>query len=237
MIGSSTMFLDSNKLGEMDGAAFRATRPFPWANPAGALTEEGFRVLVDEAPEVSRFRPVFGRSRKHGQQSHDRYALEWRDDLPIADSWRAFIDELRGAEYTDFLARMIGHDRFSLKFHWHYTPDGCSVSPHCDAVWKLGSHIFYLNTPDDWKPEWGGETQVLDDNGRFSARSAPAFEDFDEALSSESIGNRSLLFIRQGNSWHGVKPIQCPEGYLRKVFIVVINNDKPWYRLRSRLKI
>ena len=231
------MFLDPVKLAEMDGEAFRAAHPYPWANPAGLLTDEGYRELVEELPDVAQFKPVFGRSRKHGQQSHDRYALEWRDGLPVAESWKAFVDELRGPTYTDFLARMIGHDRFALKFHFHYTPNGCSVSPHCDAVWKLGSHIFYFNTEDDWKPEWGGETQVLDDRGRFPARSAPAFEDFDEALSSESIGNRSLLFIRSGNSWHGVKPIDCPEGYLRKVFIVVINSDKPWYRLRSRLKI
>ncbi|MDT8409812.1 MAG: 2OG-Fe(II) oxygenase [Wenzhouxiangellaceae bacterium] len=231
------MFLDPAKLAAMDGRQFRQNTPFPWANPAGMLTDEGFKTLVEQLPEVDQFRRVFGRSRKHGQQSHDRYALEWSDELPVADAWKSFVDELRGPAYHDFLARMIGHDKFSLKFHFHYTPNGCSVSPHCDAVWKLGSHIFYLNTEADWKPEWGGETQVLDDYGRFSASSAPAFEDFNEARSSESIGNRSLLFIRAGNSWHGVKPINCPEGYLRKVFIVVINRDTPWYRMRSRLKL
>ena len=231
------MFLDSAKLAAMDGEAFRATRPYPWANPAGLLTDEGYRTLIDHLPDVSVFKPVFGRVRKHGQQSHDRYALEWSDNAPVPQPWKDFVAELDGPEYQDWLARMIGHRQFRLRYHFHYTPNGCSVSPHCDAVWKLGSHIFYLNDEKTWKPEWGGETQVLDDRGRFKASSAPAFEDFDEALSSESIGNRSLLFIRQGNSWHGVKPIQCPEGQLRKVFIVVIDNDKPWYRLRSRLKI
>jgi len=231
------MFLDYERLAAMDGAAFRATRPYPWANPAGLLTDEGYRALIGHLPPVSQFKPVFGRSRKHGQQSHDRYALEWHDDLPVAEPWKAFVRELRSPGYTDWLAGMIGHDDFALKFHFHYTPDGCSVSPHCDAVWKLGSHIFYLNTEHDWRPEWGGETQVLDDRGRFPPRSAPAFEDFDEALASESIGNRSLLFIRQGNSWHGVRPIRCPEGRLRKVFIVVINSSRPWYRLRGRLKL
>ncbi|MDT8438703.1 MAG: 2OG-Fe(II) oxygenase [Wenzhouxiangellaceae bacterium] len=231
------MFLDPDRLAAMSGEAFRATQPYPWANPAGLLTDEGYTALIEQLPDVDVFKPVFGRTRKHGQQSHDRYALEWQDDLPVSPVWKDFVKELRGPVYSEFLTRMIGHPDYALKFHFHYTPNGCSVSPHCDAVWKLGSHIFYLNTEDDWKPEWGGETQVLDDKGRFSAGSAPAFEDFDEALSSESIGNRSLLFIRQGNSWHGVRPIQCPEGQLRKVFIVVINNNKPWYRLRSRLKI
>lgn len=231
------MFLDGSKLEAIRGDEFRATRPFPWANPAGLLTDDGYAELIEHLPPVEQFKPVFGRVRKHGQQSHDRYALEWHDDLPVSPVWKSFVDELRGPVYTDFLTRMIGHSDFALKFHFHYTPNGCSVSPHCDAVWKLGSHIFYLNTGEDWKPEWGGETQVLEDHGRLKAGSAPSFDDFDEALSSESIGNRSLLFIRQGNSWHGVRPIQCPEGHLRKVFIVVINNAKPWYRLRSRLKI
>ncbi|NCO19054.1 MAG: hypothetical protein GW900_03230 [Gammaproteobacteria bacterium] len=231
------MFLDSAKLAAMDGEAFRATRPYPWANPAGLLTEAGYRTLIDNLPDVAVFKPVFGRVRKHGQQSHDRYALEWGEDAPVPQPWKDFVAELDGPEYQDWLAHMIGHRQFRLRYHFHYTPNGCSVSPHCDAVWKLGSHIFYLNDETTWKPEWGGETQVLDDRSRFKAGSAPAFEDFDEAFSSDSIGNRSLLFIRQGNSWHGVKPIQCPEGHLRKVFIVVIDNDKPWYRLRSRLKI
>ncbi|MCA1780534.1 MAG: hypothetical protein LC637_14490 [Xanthomonadaceae bacterium] len=231
------MFLDLSKLQQMDGAEFQARQPYPWANPAGLLTDAGFNTLVGQLPSLDQFKQVFGRSRKHGQQSHDRYALEWQDDLPVADAWKAFVDELRGPVYREFLFRMIGHDRFSLKFHFHFTPNGCSVSPHCDAVWKLGSHIFYLNTERDWKPEWGGETQVLDDCGRFPARSAPDFGEFDRAMSSKSLGNRSLLFIRSGNSWHGVKPINCPEGHLRKVFIVVINRDTPWYRLRSRLKL
>ncbi|GAB4169190.1 MAG: hypothetical protein Kow0020_02800 [Wenzhouxiangellaceae bacterium] len=230
-------FLDTQRLDALDGERFRTTRPFPWVNPQGLLTDEGFAALIEHLPDVSVFKPVFGRVRKHGQQSHDRYALEWSDDAPVHEVWKAFVAELQGPVYRDFLARMIGHQRFRLRFHFHYTPNGCSVSPHCDAVWKLGSHIFYLNTEKDWKPEWGGETLILDDNGRFKPSSAPAFEDFDRAMPSESLGNRSLLFIRQGNSWHGVRPIHCPEGHLRKVFIVVIDSDRPWYRLRSRLKI
>lgn len=231
------MYLNQDQLQQIDAARFRKTRPYPWLNPEGLLTEDGYYRLLETLPDVSLFQPVFGRPRKHGQQSHDRFSLEWRDNLPVAAEWRAFIEELRGSGYRAFLRRMIGHDAFSLRFHWHYTPDGCSVSPHCDATWKLGSHIFYFNTEQDWDPGWGGETLVLDDDGRFSSRSAPAFEDFDRALASESLGNRSLLFIRNGNSWHGVKPISCPDGSLRKVFIVVINRSSPWYRLRQRLRI
>ena len=64
-------------------------------------------------------------------------------------------------------ARLFNVNSLELTLHWHYTPNGCSVSPHCDAKHKLGSHIFYLNTEKDWKEHWGGETVVLDDEGQF----------------------------------------------------------------------
>jgi hypothetical protein len=76
---------------------------------------------------------------------------------------------------------------------------------------------------------------ILDDGGRFSARSAPAFEDFDAVESSQTLGNRSLLFARNGNSWHGVRELRCPQGTLRKVFIVVIERAALATRLRRLL--
>ena len=88
---------------------------------------------------------------------------------------------------------------------------------------KIGSQIFYFSVPEDWDPAWGGETVILNDHGRFNRKSAPQFEDFPESLASTAIGNYSLLFQRLDKSWHGVRPVQCPEGHMRKVFIVVIN--------------
>jgi hypothetical protein len=120
-----------------------------------------------------------------------------------------------------------------LRFHWHWATTGNSVSPHCDRKRKLGSHIFYLNTEDDWDPAWGGETIVLDDGGRFTRNSAPEFEDFDHAIHANALGNRSFIFTRLGNSWHGVEEIRCPEGAYRKVFIAVINRPRLARRVRG----
>ena len=75
----------------------------------------------------------------------------------------------------------------------------------------------------------------LADGGRFSADSAPAFDDFESAQTADSIGNRSLLFVRNGNSWHGVRELRCPQGTLRKVFIVVIERATLGMRLRRLL--
>jgi hypothetical protein len=226
-------YLDFARLEALDPEAYAATDPYPWANPEGLLSAEGFEKLRETLPDVALFERRFGVQRKDGQPPHDRFTLEYRDDTPLAEPWREFVAELQTERYRRALARLFGTPQLALSFHWHYTPSGCSVSPHCDSKRKLGSHIFYFNTRDDWDPSWGGETVVLDDGGRFDVQSRPRFEDFDRALSSVAIGNRSLLFTRRGNSWHGVREIHCPEGHMRKVFIVVVNRNGPLDRLRA----
>ncbi|TVS14322.1 MAG: hypothetical protein EA417_15280 [Gammaproteobacteria bacterium] len=220
-------FIDRSRLDSIEADSFRARKPYPWTNPAGLLRSDAYEQLRCDLPPVSAFNVRFGKKRRHGQRPHDRYVLEYQDDLDIADSWHEFVAELRAPAYQDWVADMLGARRFFLTFHWHYTPNGCSVSPHCDAPRKLGSHIFYFNNEDDWRPEWGGQTVILDDGGRFSSRRAPVFEDFDREYEASALGNQSLFFGRNGNSWHGVREIRCPEDRLRKVFIVVVNRISP----------
>lgn len=228
-------YLDWAKLAALDPEAYQARKPFPWLNPEGLLTAEGYEALYLNLPDVSRFKREFGVDRTAGQRPHDRYTLQYRSDTPLPGPWREFLEELKSERYKHALCRLAGVRNLELNFHWHYTPNGCSVSPHCDSTRKLGSHIFYFNTEKDWKPEWGGETVVLDDHGRFDAKSAPTFDEFDSAEASVALGNHSLLFTRRGNSWHGVREIRCPDGDMRRVFIVVINRADPLTRLRAVL--
>ena len=226
------MYLDVERLKSIDSATFRAQSPYPWINPAGMLTEAGYQQLLVTMPPVELFTSHFGGTRVHGQQNHDRFSLPYRDDLAIAEPWKEFVNELRGPHYQTFLRHLIGTGSFELSFVWHYTPHGCSVSPHCDSKRKLGSHIFYFNTAQDWNPSWGGETLILDDGQRFNYQSAPSFADFRQITATEALGNYSLLFAQTPHSWHGVRELTCPEGYLRKVFIVVINR----YFFRDRVR-
>ena len=167
-------YLDFDRLDALDPHAFQTQRPYPWVNPHGLLTPTGYQRLVESLPAVSQFTRLFGVKRAHGQQSHDRYGLEYRPGLQLAPAWQDFIDELAGSAYRRFICRMFGVRAVELRFHWHYTPRGCSVSPHCDAKHKLGSHIFYWNP--EWNPAWGGETLILDDGGRFARSSAPGLK-------------------------------------------------------------
>lgn len=232
-------FLDSEKLQGMDAAAYRGRQPFPWLNPAGLIRDEAFAELVSELPDIAMFKKAFGHERAFGQKSHDRYSLKYRPGLDIPAPWQAFVDELRGPEYRAFLQRMLGTRFLAMDFLWFYTPSGCSVSPHCDHRNKLGAHIFYLNTDADWDRAWGGETLILDGGGRIARRSAPEFEDFDRIIPAEGMNNHSLLFSRSDHSWHGVRAIDCPEGKLRKIFLVAIKRvpvrDKVSFYLKGMM--
>jgi hypothetical protein len=230
-------FIDAQTLRSIDPGAFRERRPFPWANPRGFVTDEGFATLLRDLPDVTQFRAAIDadRVRKYGQKNHDRYVLEYVEGIDLAPSWNRFIGELRAEAYRGFIAALLGHPHFRFRFHWHYTPPGASVSPHCDSRTKLGSHIFYLNDSSTWDPAWGGETIILDDHGRFAMDSSPAFEDFDSAVPAETMDNHSLIFGRRGNSWHGVRELRCPEGQLRKVFIVVFEEYRATQMLRKRV--
>jgi len=225
-------FLNMERLESLDGEKFQSTRPFPWINPEGVLTDSGHRQLLEALPDVSMFKKSFGYQRKHGQQSHDRYVLEYSDGLPVADAWKEFIDELRGPEYHAFVCRMLGIRRFDLNCHWHYALSGCSVSPHLDSARKYGSQVFYFNTAEDWDPAWGGQTVVLSDENPERRVPNPEFEDLEAVAISQTVGNYSLLFARGAHSWHGVRALNCPEGSMRKVFIVVINRLTPLLKLR-----
>ena len=217
-------YLNLKKMDAMDSAAFLNTKPYPFTNTADLLTDEGYARLLENQLDVSVLTPSFGKTRSHGQQSHDRYLLEYEPELSVVPAaWKEFIAELHGPHYTGFIKRLFGLKSFTLNMHWHYTPNGCVVSPHCDARHKVGSQIFYLNTSEDWNTEWGGATLMLDDNGRFDVNSAPEFDDFDRIVAGDCMGNYSTLFARRHQSWHGVRELKCPDDKLRKVFIVVIN--------------
>jgi hypothetical protein len=55
-------------------------------------------------------------------------------------------------------------------------------------------------------------------------------------MGTETMDNRSVIFGRKSNSWHGVRAINAPEGRLRKVFILVYEDVHPRKMFKKRLK-
>lgn len=229
-------YIDENTLKTLTAKDFQSAYPFPWINPRGFLTAQAFETLQSTLPDLGLFEERFGGQRSFGQKGHDRYSLEYQEDLDIAPEWHEFVRELNGSAYSRWARKLLGAWAMKLTFHWHYTPNGCSVSPHCDSRAKLGSQIFYFNTEQDWQPEWGGETLILDDHNQLDFKSSPDFKDFEKQIAAETIGNRSLVFKRTNHAWHGVKALQCPDDRYRKVFIVVFERVRPIKTIRNRIR-
>ncbi len=228
-------YLDFDKLEAIDATEFLATKPYPWINPQGLLTDEGFERLLHNMPDQSLCEKKFGYERIAGQKPHNRYSLEYTSNTPVPAPWKEFIAELCGDRYRNALARLYDAGKINLRFHWHYTPNGCSVSPHTDSVREHGSQLFYFNSEDDWDPAWGGDTLVLDDGGRLEFETAPSVEDFQNEIAGKSIGNYSLIFQRTLHSWHAVREIHCPEDRVRRIFIVVTNPENLYRTIRDRV--
>ncbi|MEK7530608.1 MAG: hypothetical protein AAB573_01975 [Patescibacteria group bacterium] len=221
-------YLDLAVLNNVDAAAFQSVHPFPYMIVRSVLTDEGYHTLLHTAPTVDQLEPSFGMERKFGQMSHDRYerydSASFRSHL--TPEWRTFLSELESPEYRSFLSRMFGTRDFTLRFQWQYAVQGGSVSPHCDSIKKVGSHLFYFNDPKTWDPAWGGQTQILlDPSGRQVCESAPRDDEFEIVAKTDGYDNQSLLFSRTHNSWHSVSPLVMPPGTVRRLFTVVA--DKP----------
>ncbi len=228
-------YIDFYRFKAIDPTGFRATQPYPWINPQGLLTNEGYQRLLDNMPDVSLFEKKFGYGRIAGQKPHDRYSLEYAPGTPVPEPWQEFITELCSDDYRKTLAKLLGARKINLRFHWHYTPNGCSVSPHTDSVREHGSQLFYFNREGEWDPAWGGDTLVLDDGGKLEFETAPTLDDFNNEIAANSIGNQSLIFERTRHSWHAVRKISCPEDHMRRVFIVVANPENIYRTVRDRV--
>ena len=155
-----SQYLDIDRLESIDASDFRARSPYPWANPDNLLTEEGYRLLLENMPDVSQFTREFGKERRGKQAPHDRYSLEYTEGMDVPEPWQDFIDELRGDRYRAAIGRLFDAKNPEFRFHWHYAPPSCSVSPHCDAKREFGAHIWYFNSEEEWDPEWGGNAET-----------------------------------------------------------------------------
>ena len=233
MITKEISILNYSVLKDFDINQFQNKKPFPYTQFSDLLIREKYERLRNELPRTQLFKEQKGNYRRYGQASHDRLSLDFGLNLEISNIWKILIKELETGQYRKFIRDLLGTNRFHFKYHWHYTPSAASVSPHCDAEWKLGSHIFYFNSEDDWDQNWGGQTVILDDEGKKSFKTAPNFNEFKQQIEIPCVGSKSLLFKRTNHSWHGVREIQCPPNKLRKVFIIEFRQNKISNIIRS----
>ena len=106
------------------------------------------------------------------------------------------------------------------------------MSPHCDAKRKHGSHLFYFNTSRDWDTAWGGQTRVLDDGGCLAHAANPECEDLGCVAPHRRWGTTACCSREANIPGTAYEELRCPEGHMRKVFIVVVNRLTPALRMQ-----
>jgi hypothetical protein len=225
-------YLNREVLDRLSVETFQKMEPYPYVHIDETLTAEGYAQLRETLPAVENFDKHEDMKRGHGQMPHNRYMLHYKAGLELPQAWQEFLDELRGDYYQKFLRRLLGPRTYIPTFSWHYAWGGCSVSPHCDAARKRATHIFHFNDETDWEQAWGGETLILASEKPIPTHSAPTFDELKVAAGHGPAGNGSLLFQRTPHSWHGMKPLKCPPGKLRKIFSVTLNIPtlQVWWR-------
>ena len=206
-----------------------------WCSFDHLIPEEQFAELSRSFPELELFEKHTGIPRGHDQRPHDRWYLALEHSIygdkacnkgctnlsRLSPCWQSFINELKTApEYRKMLSDFLGTENFTLRFAWHVAGKGYDVSPHIDSPDKAGTHIFYFNTEEDWKKEWGGETVIL---GQPKTQIPnPEISDFGDIQTIPMLGNKSVIFKNSPTAWHGVAPLQCDAVSTRKIFNVII---------------
>jgi hypothetical protein len=243
--------IDHAAIRRFDVHAFRSRTPFPWEGFEAFLEPGAFRELHATFPPVERFTWHQDIPRRDGQRPHNRYYLALERGRPggegekgirldeLAPAWRALVEEIETSDtYHALIREALGVGRFELKYTWHVGVAGSEVSPHRDARVKAGTHLFYFNTRQDWRPGWGGGTVLL---GQQRAETPnPDFDDFRTAVEVETLDNRSLLFRNDPDAWHGVRTLTCPPDGHRRLFNVIVEHPRDprkragfWARLRA----
>ena len=149
-------YLDIDRLEAIDPREFRSRSPYPWAEPGepadalglpGAAGEHAGRGACSSASSASSAGP----SRRRTIATRWSTPKGWR-----CRSLGRISSASCAASATATRSRGCSTRKDpEFRFHWHYTPAGCSVSPHCDSKREFGSHIWYFNAEDEWDPQLG----------------------------------------------------------------------------------
>ncbi|MGF1588781.1 MAG: 2OG-Fe(II) oxygenase [Pleurocapsa sp.] len=233
MINNS--FINYELLKSFEAKSFIYNQPFPWYNFKQFLTLEGFQQLLQDFPSLELFEKHQGLERVYGQRPHDRYYLAYQtsiyrqvehqdrgiiNDQDLPTSWQMFVHELETSRiYQNFIKSLFEVADFQIRYAWHIGVTNSEVSPHTDAEQKIGTHIFYFNTSDDWETTWSGSTLVL--GNKLKDVMNPDFSDFTTAIPTQFTDNHSFLFKNTPDAWHGVKPLSCPKDKYRRLFNVI----------------
>lgn len=238
-------FFDPQKFHEFRIEEFKQRHPFPYHSFSSFLRPDAFEKLYLNFPDVNLFKwqnGYRGLQRPHGryQLFYDRAILKnyqepgyctLPDHLPTI--WQEFLLEIQSSRpYHSFIRSAFGVKLFAMRFEWHLLKSGTDISPHVDAPWRIGDHLFYFHSSTNWKSEWGGELDIFEKGSNLEE--APEAEKLKVCAKISPLEAESVLLKNSKDSWHGVSPIHCPPDQFRRVFLINIANPFPLYWKRVK---
>lgn len=184
--------------------------PFPHIVIDGFFREDIAEYLYNNFPKMSQMPNIFKEPMSFKGQLSD-----------IDGKWPQFsqvFDELQSDKFRVFLGELSGikdlkSDPILAGGGLHQSPKSGFLDIHVDAnfhplrkdLHRRLNIIIYINK--EWQSSWGGNLELWNDIGNRPG---------DLSVSVEPKFNRAVIFSTTRTSWHGVKPVYCPEGQSRK---------------------
>lgn len=202
---------------------YQKNQPYPHISIDEFFHENFIAELIGDYPTVSS--PAWKRASFDPQHEEEKLSLDQIEDLPL--SIRNVILALNSPLFLNFLERLteidgLIPDPYLAGGGLHMLPRGGRLGIHADfnihEKLKLDRRLnllLYLN--HNWKPEWGGELELWDEEVKTKVRSYPP------------IANRVVVFSTTDTAFHGhPNPLQCPKGIYRKsIALYYYTNGRP----------
>jgi hypothetical protein len=200
---------DLNGLGWIVRERFKEAEPFPSIILNDFLKPDVLHAAVDEFPKPSDNIPW----RQFHNQREVKFACSDIASLPA--SCQRVLRAMNSPEMVSFLSRITGIEDLEPDPEYvggglHQIKRGGLLDVHLDfnkiseTRWRRVNALLFANR--DWKPEYGGHTELWQSKTECHTKILPLF-------------NRLVIFETTDASWHGhPDPLMCPEDMTRKSF-------------------
>lgn len=208
--------------------------PYPIGLAKNVLDEPHYNELIRKFPSEHNFVKMGGGYSKFSL-SEVNNPTGYQEFLMTSPAWQEFYRYIKDSQFFhDVFVVLQGHGikigltgRYKSRFEFSSLPaSGGFLKPHRDIPSKVVTLIIPMMARGEWKPEWGGGTDVLKPknlNVELIDYKTP-IEEFDIVESLYCDFNNCVLFIKTDNSWHSVNCSGGPVKTMRRT--VTINIER-----------
>lgn len=177
---------------------------------------------------LENFPPLSDASWEHANDAdiEVKYRTTWKSEFDIPDGLIEAVRILNSSTFLNAISekfdiKKIIPDPYFSGGGLNVTRRGGLLDVHVDGNYhdatglnRRLNAILYLNK--DWKPEWGGEFGLYDEDGSQCIKKV------------EPIFNRLVVFDSHDKSFHGLpEPLSCPEDVNRNSIILYYYTKDP----------